>query len=123
MRKPTSDDDLYRWWRSAVDGRSETHGDEPQCGFYALRERRGGPFVPVQVVCDCEIDEAGELASDERLAALFPDGRRVSPERIWLSLHPITRERFDALLHLRERDERMLATRAPVDLSDKPVRL
>lgn len=124
MRTPSTDSELYHWWQRAVDGLNlERHDGEPQCGYYRMRERAGGPWVPVEIICDREIDENGDLASDERIVAILPDGRRQPAEWHWLRVRPISRSAFDDLVRMRSEDPRMLATMADLDLSQKPVRL
>lgn len=42
--------DRYAYWRAALRGeKPEANPDNPQDGYYRVRERRGGPLVPVAV--------------------------------------------------------------------------
>ena len=83
--------------------------DEPHEGYFQIRLRARGPWVPVRVwLEDGERDpETWELLSDQRWLAewaprtdsarLFP----VSPFRLLNVLHPISKDDFQWLLILR----------------------
>lgn len=123
MRTPTSPDILLRWWRTALLGlrpvRIET---DPQCGWYRMRLYGAGPWVPARIWCHQDIDpETGELADDERILCEV-DGQMRDPVSVWTRVQPITREQYDALIHLRESVPLMQATMAAVDLSLEPMR-
>ena len=45
--------DRYAYWRAALNGeKPEANPDNPQDGYYRMRERKGGPLVPVAVWFD-----------------------------------------------------------------------
>ena len=124
IRQPTPFSDLYRWHRGEIRGLMQArHDGEPQCGWYRMRLVKGGPWVPVEIKCEREIDiETGELASDERLVAIVERSQRRNPLGIWLSVRPISREAYDALMWERAHDPKMLAVAAKLDLSAEAVR-
>ncbi|WP_166461941.1 hypothetical protein [Paracoccus alkanivorans] len=72
IRCPTPRDQQYDFWQRSVAGeRVPRTEDDPQPGFYKTRMVRNGPFVPVEIWLEQEIDpETGELTADERLRAI-----------------------------------------------------
>lgn len=125
MRTPTRYSDLYEKWRIASEGGdAEFEDGMPQAGYYKTRLSRGGPFVPVEIICvQITDDETGELLEPERYQALLPNGEKRDPEPIWTFLTPIKISEFHALNDLYKADPRMAATNVAVDLSKAPVRL
>ena len=105
MRQPTPDDAAYAHWQSALAGqRMPVHEDEPQSGFYRMRLVKGGPFVPVAIWIDKQVDEVtGELTDDERLVALA-NGKTADPTRVWsfCARHPITEEDYRDFIEVQE---------------------
>lgn len=122
IRQPSTMSQLYRWHRQAVAGEAPPiHEGHPECGWYRTRLVRGGPFVPVEIKVEREIDpETGELAGPERLIAIV-DGMRRNPESIWTFLTPITRDEHAALIERRHSIPAMAATMAKIDLTKEPV--
>lgn len=102
IRQPTPMSVLFAWHRAAVSGDAPPiHEGEPHCGWYRTRMVRGGPWVPVEIRVEREIDqETGELAGPERLIAIV-DGMRRNPESLWTYLTPISRKDFDDLIYRR----------------------
>lgn len=98
MREPSSPEQRWAWWESAVAGHDPpVFEDQPQAGFFAARKFRygewaRGPLVPARLWWEPgEIDpETGELMSDERLCGEI-DGVRINPWRrwTWLASRPI----------------------------------
>ena len=90
MREPSTLDDRWRWWESALAGEAPpVHEMEPQQGYYALRKFRysdwpRGPYVPARIWwAPSEIDpDTGELLSDEQCLAEI-DGERVNAWTSW----------------------------------------
>lgn len=123
MRRPSTARQLYMWHTLALRGDSAPrHDGFPECGWYKTRFVQGGPWVPVQIVVEREIDpQTGELCSDERLFAIT-DGERRPAESIWLSLRPISRTEFDDLENHRRSNPAMLATNVKIDLTAAPMR-
>jgi hypothetical protein len=100
LRKPTDIDAALRWHREALKGvfgdASPVTEDEPQVGWYKRRLVKGGPFVPARIWLEREIDEAGELVSDEILRcevnSIAADPFR---EWVWLIKNPISETDFN----------------------------
>lgn len=117
IRQPTSAEMSLGWWRRSVSGeRVPRVEDEPQCGFFKRRMVRGGPFVPVAIYLDQEIDpDTGELVAPEELRAIV-NGQPTDPARVWAYARPISREEYDALTGIRDHHEFMAATHVAVDL-------
>lgn len=115
IRQPSTMAQLYGWHRAAVSGDAPPiHEGEPHCGWYRTRLVKGGPFVPVEIRVEREIDqETGELAGPERLIAIV-DGMRRNPESLWTYLTPVTRDEHAALIERRRIAPSMAATMAPI---------
>lgn len=122
IRQPTPEAEAYRWWRQAlVDASTPRHDGEPQPGFYKRRMVKGGPWVPVEIRLEQEIDpETGELVADEYLAA-EQLGWSQDPVRIWTHLRPIPRDEYDDLLERHRAEDRMAATHVAFDVSETPI--
>ncbi len=122
IRQPTPEAEAYRWWRRAlVDASTPRHDGDPQPGFYKRRMVKGGPWVPVEIRLEQEIDpETGELAADEYLAA-EQLGASQDPVWIWTYLRPIPRDEYDALVSQHRDLDLMAATHAPIDLSQTAI--
>lgn len=83
MREPTPQKDLYAYWHWNLKAPGSTRiTTEPQSGFYRCKLVKGGPWVPVAIWVDQEIDEAGELLSDETIECLV-DGKPQDADQIW----------------------------------------
>lgn len=126
MREPTPVLHLFRHWRAQTHGTALAPGDrladgEPYCGWFQFRETAGGPWVPLRIYCQRDLDEHGQLASDETLMAQVRDGTPFPAEKIMGRLpRAITRERYGALMA--DDSPQMQATKARVDLTTKPPR-
>ena len=123
MRQPSTVAQLYAWHRAAVAGNAPPrHGDEPECGWYKRRLVKGGPWVPVRIYVDREIDPiTGELTCDERLRIEVEGLDGGDPVTHWTYLTAISRAAFHHLMDYRLRDSRMVATRQQIDLSEAPT--
>ena len=124
IRQPSDPDALYSWWRRTVSGeRVPRIEDEPQCGFFKRRFVRNGPFVPVAIWMDQEIDpETGELTAPEELRAI-ENGRPCDPARAWIYARAISEQEYDALTGVRDHHDFMAATHVAVDLGEiAPIR-
>lgn len=123
MRRPTKVREMLAWHSAAMAGTAPaTHDGIVHCGWFKRRLRRGGPWVPVRIYLDREIDPAtGELAGPEeyRIEVEGLDGGR--PADHWTYLTPISKAEFDHLVDYRLRDGRMFDPRQPIDLSEKPT--
>lgn len=117
MRRPTTESEAYDWWRRTLAGeRVPRIEDEPEPGFYRIRRFKGGPFVPVAIWIEQEIDEAGELASPEVMRCIV-NGVPADPVRTWLFCRAISAEQYDALTGAHGRIEEMAATHVRLDLA------
>lgn len=123
MRTPSTLRQLYRWHSLATRGEEPPrHDGFPECGWFKTRLVTGGPWIPVEIVIDREIDPlTGELVDDERMIAVIEDERRPA-EGIWLSLRPITRDEFDAINEQKRSNPAMSATKVKIDLTASPMR-
>ncbi len=125
IRQPSSYAQLYRWWLDVTSGAAGRldgwHVDDPHCGYYRTKMVTGGPWVPVRIVCERDIDpDTGELTAPERLVALV-EGDRRDPAPMWTFLEPITAEAFATLEARIASDPNMAASRARLDLSATPT--
>lgn len=124
IRQPTPISKIYAWHRDALAGKSvPVHEGEPHCGWFKARLVKGGPFVPASISIEREVDENGELASDEKLVCEI-NGDRRDPVRAWLSIckSPISRSEYIELQELHRRHPEMAATHAPLRLSAGAIR-
>lgn len=104
MRQPSDLYEAFAWWRDALNGKAPAiHPAEPHCGFFTRRMVRNGPAVPVAIWIEQEIDEAGELVSDERMVCLVGD-REEDPATQWTYCagNPIPEAEYRYLLAMRE---------------------
>lgn len=117
MRQPTSHDEAYRWWRRAVSGeRVEVHEDDPKPGYYRMRMARGGPWIPVEIWIEQEIDpDSRELAAPERIRATR-GGDECPVSFVWARCRPISVEDYQALLSAQRDIGEMEATHVAIDL-------
>lgn len=122
MRMPTPVSRLYAWHIAALRGDAPaTHEGEPQCGWFKTRMVKGGPWVPVRIWCDRDVDfETGELTGPEVLRCEV-GGESRRPESIWTFLTPISRDEFQDLSTRKDRIAAMAATHAKLDLSKEPM--
>lgn len=123
IRQPSSASQIYGWHRAALRGENPPrHEGEPQAGWYKRRMVKGGPWVPVRIFVDRDIDpETGELTRDEALRIEVEGIDKGDPADQWTHLTPISREEFDHLTDYRLRDSRMLDTMRQIDLSETPT--
>lgn len=129
MRKPTTRDEAYSWWRAALRGKALIVSDDPQCGFFKRRLVKDGPFVPARIWLDQDVDpETGELCDDERLQCEV-NGSYADPLDAWqwLCANPITEQEFKYMEALREHaalhepDHPMADPRKPIDQLKTPL--
>jgi hypothetical protein len=123
IRRPSTAAQLYSWHRSALAGECPAqHDGLPEAGWYRTRLVKGGPFVPVRIFVEREIDpETGELTGPERLACEC-DGQRRDPAQLWSFLEPISKANFDRLGAMRQSNPAMAATMVAIDLTASPMR-
>lgn len=123
IRQPSTFSQLYAWHRKAVACQQpDTHDGLPEAGWFKRRLIKGGPWVPVRIYLEQDIDvETGELASDEVLRIEVEGLDAGDPASHWTYLRPISRAQFEHLMDYRLRDTRMLDARQPIDLSEQPT--
>ncbi|MGB0854915.1 MAG: hypothetical protein ACPGSI_16585 [Pikeienuella sp.] len=122
IRQPTSPDDLLAWHRAFMAGQNPgRHDGLPECGWYKTKLVKGGPWVPVTIWCDQEIDpDTGELTAPEVLRAdVFGDEKPA--DEIWTWVTPISREEFDHLYEWRLANQHQLTCTQPVDITTTPT--
>ena len=119
IRQPTDLDKAYSWWRRSVAGeRVPRCEDEPMCGYFKRRMVRDGPFVPVAIWLEQDLDpDTGELTAPEELRAIV-NGVPADPVRAWIYARPISLGEYDALTGVRDHHEFMAATHVAVDLGE-----
>ena len=121
-RRPIPTLALLAWWRSALrNPNMARHSDDPQPGFYKMRRVKHGPFIPVRITAEQEIDEAGELCAPVRIVA-FCGKKEVDAREVWTYLQPVSRAEFDALERFRDDHSHRIGDTDRIDLSRMPVR-
>jgi len=122
MRKPSTMMALTSWHRRAMRGENPIrHESDPQCGWYVYRKVKNGPWIPVTIFCDRDIDEHGELTRDERITAdVF--GEIMDPTPIWTWLRPVTKEKHDEILQFRMNNQHFIENETRIDLANIPTR-
>lgn len=123
MRQPSSAAALYAWHKATIAGDAPAiHDGHPECGWYKRRMVKGGPWVPVRIFVEREIDpETGELLAPEVFIADV-DGQRDDPEKHWTYLTPITRDEYRSLLRRQVSVPGMADARTPIDLTKEPIK-
>lgn len=122
MRRPTPAARLFAWHTEALRNPDlPRHPDLAECGFYKRRMVKGGPWVPVSIIIERDIDPVtGELVAPEQLVALV-DGQRDDPLRHWTHLIPITKDEFSALQYRHSLIPAMSDHKTPIDLTKEPL--
>lgn len=98
---PTTPEKAFAWWRAALAGEKvPIHHDDPHPGFYMRRLVRNGPFVPVAVFLESDVDsETGELLGPERLVCDVAGERRDANDQwTWIAGRPISEARYMQML-------------------------
>lgn len=123
IRQPSPMSRLFEWHRAALRGESPPrHEGDPQAGWFKRRMVKGGPWVPVRIYVDRDIDPVtGELTRDEVLRIEVEGIDKGDPADQWTYLTPISRAEFDHLMDYRLRDSRMADAMTPIDLSQTPT--
>jgi hypothetical protein len=82
MTKPSDLQPFFEFWRLSLKGeRPPLHSDqEPQPGFYRVRNKRAKTWYPVAFWLEQPVDDNGELSDDERIVAKV--GRRVLRDEV-----------------------------------------
>lgn len=84
---------------------------------------RGGPWVPVRIFVEREVDiETGELTSPEVFVMEVAGKRASNPARAFHYLTPIPRAEYERLMEAHRTNPVMQATHARVDFTASPVR-
>jgi hypothetical protein len=122
IRQPSSENSLLSWHRAAMSGENTyRHDGDPQCGWYKMQAVKNGPWEPVTIWCDQEIDpDTGELTAPEMMRAdVFGEERPA--DEVWLWLTPISRDEFDRLYQWRLSNQHRLESRRSIDLAQTPT--
>jgi hypothetical protein len=135
LRRPTTHDTAFAWWRAALKARDPSgrakgvdfHINEPHCGFYRRRLVRFGPFVPARIWLEATVDRDGELTSDEVMRCEV-DGRERDPmdEWVYLCQWPITKADYEFMCStsiwgkFRDGREPLAKPREPIDWLTAP---
>ncbi|RMA42161.1 hypothetical protein D9R08_12000 [Rhodophyticola porphyridii] len=99
------------------------HDGDAYAGWFKRRLVEGGPWVPVRIFVEREIDaDTGELAGPERLV-MEVEGIRSDrdPADTFSWLTPISRAEHDRLTDMRLRDPRFFTSTDRIDLSEAPT--
>lgn len=89
--------ELYQHWNEAVKGcRPGVQLDDPKCGFYRTRKVKGGPWQPIAIWMQQEVDKDGAPLDDEYLVATLA-GEQTDPIDIWQWCRPIAEAAFNHL--------------------------
>lgn len=122
IRRPTSFTAAHAWHNAATQGLPADRFDGlPEIGWFKMQRVKGGPFVPVRIFIEREIDpDTGDLIAPEQYAAEV-EGLRADAAAIWTYLTPISRAEFNALVERHRSDDAMAATMVPLDLSKIPT--
>lgn len=74
----------FTHWQSNLDGKKpEIHENEPQCGFYKMREGKDGPWLPVAIFMHAE---------KGMVCRVGPQEREVLKVWTWCAKHPVSRD-------------------------------
>jgi hypothetical protein len=125
VRRPTSPWAALDWWRAAVEGRRPPiHDSIPECGWFQMRETKGGPIVPVRIeLLPTEVNpDTGELEEEEEMIAIVGPDEKRKPASIWTYLTPVRVERYEQLMAMHKASPEMRATKVKLDLSQAPTR-
>lgn len=124
MRQPTPAAMVYAWHRAALAGQKPSiHDGHPECGWFKVRMVKNGPFVPASISLHREIDEIGQLASDETVRCeINGEIRDAEREWVWLAKNPIPRSEYLALKELQAQHPEMAATHAPLSINPADIR-
>lgn len=124
IRQPSTYAQLYDWHARALRGEDVQISDgDVHAGWFKRRMVKGGPWVPVRIFVEREIDpETGELAAPERFV-MEVEGIRShrDPRDDFTWLTPITKAEFDRLTDMRLRDSRFFDVHQRIDLSEAPT--
>jgi len=86
IRTPTSRKEIYDWYTSSMRGeRPAVHEDDPQCGWFKMREKKSGPWVPVRIWLHQPVENY-QLTGPEVLrgsVGTFSDDREADPVKMW----------------------------------------
>jgi len=86
----------------------------PRAGYYKVRSRRAGPWLPARIYHPCECDGTHHEVRDDctRLPPMIAtiQGKEVPMDRVWLYGREVTREEHDNL----DGSEETLSERPPI---------
>lgn len=122
IRQPSTTDQLLAWHTASIAGEEPPrHDSHPECGWFKIQLTKNGPWTPVTVWCDQDIDEeTGELTGPEILRAdVF--GEEMPAEEICTWLVPISQAEHDRLYQWRLQNQHKLDNKRAVDLIAAPT--
>lgn len=89
--------ELYQHWNEALNDRHPAVEEgSPKCGFYKKRKYKNGPWLPIAIWKQQEVNEVGKAQEEEYFVAMC-DGQEVDPVEIWSWCKPITEAAFNHL--------------------------
>ncbi|MCV6826028.1 MULTISPECIES: hypothetical protein [Halocynthiibacter] len=123
MRYARSIEELHQWHQEALSNPDiERHEIEPQCGWYKMRRVKLGPWVPVLITVEQDIDpDTGQLADDERMRCEVDGINEDKIEEIWSHLKPISEAAFHQLFENRRSIPAMKDDYTPINLALTPI--
>jgi hypothetical protein len=127
LRTPTSPERALEFHARALAGaRDSVHENDPRPGWWKMRIVKKGPWVPVKIWLEQDIDEGGELLGPEIVRCLV-DGSSWDPRDAWLYCCnvPIAEHEFQYLTALRAwqriNEPELWDPYKPVDISQTPI--
>lgn len=124
IRQPSTFRQLYDWHSRALKGeRPPLNDGDAFCGWYRTRMVRGGPWVPVRIYVERDIDPTtGELASPEVLRMEIAGQPGGDPRARFSYLTAITRAEYERLMEAHDTSLAMAATHVRFDVTATPAR-
>ncbi len=123
IRQPSTHMQLLAWHTAALAGQEpDRHDGLPHAGWYKTQLVKKGPWVPVRIWCDRDIDpDTGELTRDEVLRIEVDGIDEGDPADHWTHLRPISREEYAQLQDYKLRSPAMADTKRSIDLASIPT--
>ncbi|MEI6572487.1 MAG: hypothetical protein WCO61_02965 [Alphaproteobacteria bacterium] len=92
--------EAYPWWRQALLGKfGPVHENDPQCGYYRMRQGRGGPWLPVAIWREVAGESEITGISDSGKLVCLVDGKERDAYEIWtwVCRYPVPYETYVAV--------------------------
>ena len=94
--------DPYDWWREELAAPGQKVPSYPQCGYYQTRLVRNGPWVPVVVWRDPEIEFLTQKRTGKERLKCSINGKLYDPLSKWMQgnwmHHPISKGEYDYMI-------------------------